>query len=85
MVAWVQPLVREHPASHVTWSKERERERDLGIKTIMKWQEILCPVTRLTIESEVVDLRLSLWMAGTTNSLADGTSHLHPQYSSANP
>ena len=64
---------------------KRERERDLGIKTIMKWQEIPCPVSRLTIESEVVDLRLSLWMAGTTNSLADRTSRLHPQYSSANP
>ena len=51
----------------------------------MKWQEIPCPVSRLTIESEVVDLRLSLWMVGTTNSLANGTSCLHPRYSLANP
>lgn len=60
VVAWVQPLVREHPASCVTWSKKDERERDLGIKTTMKRQEIPCPVSRLTIESQVIDLRLSL-------------------------
>ena len=40
--------------------KKNEQERDLGIETTMKWQEIPCPVSRLTIESQVVDLRLSL-------------------------
>ena len=65
--------------------KKKQTEKDLGITTAMKWQEIPCPVSRLTIESEVVDLRLSLWMVGTTNSLANGTSCLHPRYSLANP
>ena len=28
VVAWVQPLVREHPASRVTWSKKKKRARE---------------------------------------------------------
>lgn len=40
--------------------QKKTSERDLGIKTTMKWQEIPCPVSRLTIESQVTDLRLSV-------------------------